>query len=90
MVPDRLVGDRFVGTALAREDRVQGLDGLVGAGQPGRLDELAEQLAAEQPVVLELLVAALEHRDVVGVATARARVQGMRADRSRDRAQSLV
>jgi hypothetical protein len=42
---------------------VQRLDGLVRAGQAGCLDELAEQLAAEQPVVLELLVATLEHRD---------------------------
>ena len=64
VVPYRLVGDRFVGAPLAGENRVQRFDGLVGADQAGGLDELAEQLAAEQPVVLELLVAAFEHRDV--------------------------
>ena len=51
--PYRLVGHRFVGAPLAGEHRVQRLDGFVRAGQAGRLDELAEQLAAEQPVALE-------------------------------------
>ena len=63
MVADRLVEDGPVGTSLAGENRVQGLDGLVGAHETRGLDELAEQLAAEQPVVLELLVAALEDGD---------------------------
>jgi hypothetical protein len=34
--------------------------GLVGAAQLGRRDELAEQLPAEQPVVLQVQVRALE------------------------------
>jgi hypothetical protein len=50
--PYRLVGHRFVGAPLAGEHRVR-LDGFVRAGQAGCLDELAEQLAAEQPVALE-------------------------------------
>jgi hypothetical protein len=71
VVPNRLVRDGFVGASLAGENRVQRLDGLVGANQAGGLDELAEQLAPEQPVVLQLLVAADERRDIqlpIGVA----------------------
>ena len=60
---DRLIEDGPVGTSLARENRVHGLDGLLGARETRDLDELTEQLATEQPVVLELLVAALEDRD---------------------------
>lgn len=61
---NRLVRDRFVGAALAGENRMQRLDGFIGANQAHGLDELAEQLAPEQPVILQLLVAALEHRDI--------------------------
>ena len=63
MVPYCLVGDRFVGAPLAGENRVHRFDGLVGADPAGHLDELAEQLSAEQAVVFELLVAAFEHHD---------------------------
>ena len=76
MVANRLVKDRFVGAALAGENRMQRLDGLVGANQARGLDELAEQLATEQPVVLQLLVAAFEHRDIrlpIGAARRRGR-----------------
>ena len=54
----------LVGAPLAGENRMQRLDGLVGANQAGGLDELAEQLAPEQPVVLQPLVAAYERRDI--------------------------
>ena len=63
MVPNRLIGDRVVGAPLAGEDGMQRLDGFVRADPASRLDELAEQLAAEHAVVLELLVAALEGGD---------------------------
>ena len=41
---------------------------LSGQQSARGLDELAEQLAAEHPVVLELLIAAFEHCDPVAVA----------------------
>jgi hypothetical protein len=59
--------DRVVGSAFSREHRMQRFDGLVGASQACRPDELPQQLAAEQPVVIQLLVSALEHHDVVRV-----------------------
>ena len=65
MVAGGSVSDRFVGTTLAGEHRVLGLDPLVRANRRGDLDELAEKLAAEHPVVFEPLIAALELGDAV-------------------------
>jgi hypothetical protein len=42
---------------------MHGFDGLVGAAERGRLDELGEELPAEQPVVGRLLVTAFETGD---------------------------
>jgi hypothetical protein len=47
----------------AREENMHGFDGLVGAAERGRLDELGEELPAEQPVVGQLLVTAFETGD---------------------------
>jgi hypothetical protein len=59
------VSNRFVGPALASEHRVLGLDGFVREGQAGDSEELAEDLPAENAVVIELLIAALELGHVV-------------------------
>ncbi|HXB85595.1 hypothetical protein [Mycobacterium sp.] len=64
MVARGLVVDRVVGSAFSREDRVQRFDGLVRARQACGADELPKELATEQPVVIQLLVNALEHQDV--------------------------
>jgi hypothetical protein len=56
--------DRVVGSAFPREYRMQRFDGLVRARQARGADELPEELAAEQPVVVQLLVNAFEDHDV--------------------------
>ncbi len=63
----RLVADRFVGPAFPREHRVLGFDGLIRAGQRCDPEKLAEKLATEHPVVLELLIPALEYACTVAV-----------------------
>jgi hypothetical protein len=57
--PDSLVADRFIGSALAGEDRVLGFDGFLRTGQRCDPEELAEQLTTEHPVVLQLLIPAV-------------------------------
>jgi hypothetical protein len=59
-VAGRPVANRFVGLAFAGEHGVLGLHGLVGTGQTGDLDELTKELPAEDAVVIELLISALE------------------------------
>jgi len=60
-----LVANGFVGPAFACEHRMLGFDGLVRKGQAGDSKELAEELPAENAVVIQLLIAALELGDVV-------------------------
>ncbi len=68
VLTSHLVSDRLVGTALPGEHRMQRLDGLLRARQLSCADELSEELATEEPVVLEALVRALENRDAgIGV-----------------------
>jgi hypothetical protein len=55
-----LVTHGLLGPSGAREEGVQGLDGLVGAAERRRPGELGEELAAEQPVIGQLLIAAFE------------------------------
>lgn len=55
-----LVSNRFVGPALASEHRVLGFDCLVRTSCRRDPKELAEQLSAEDAVVIQLLIAALE------------------------------
>jgi len=59
------VSNGFVGPALTSEHRVLGFDVLVRTGQAGDSEELAEDLPAENAVVIELLIAALELGHVV-------------------------
>jgi hypothetical protein len=56
--------DRVVGSAFPREHRMKRFDGLVRARQACGADELPQQLAAEQPVVTQLLISAFEDHDV--------------------------
>ncbi|WP_330257713.1 hypothetical protein [Nocardia sp. NBC_00565] len=54
------VSDELVGLALSGENYVYGLDGLVAAGQLRGANELREDLATEQSVVLQVLVGSFE------------------------------
>ena len=58
----RLKGDRLVRATLSGKHRVQRFDRLVRADQACCRDELTKELAAAHPVLLELLIAPLEHR----------------------------
>ena len=59
LVPDRhLVGDRAVGQSLLDEGAVQRLHGLAGTRVQGRGDELREDLATEQSVIIQVEVTA--------------------------------
>jgi hypothetical protein len=60
-----LVSNGFVGPALASEHRVLGFDVLVRTSCRRDSKELAEELPAEDAVVIQLLIAALELGDVV-------------------------
>jgi hypothetical protein len=70
---------------------MQGLDGLVGRRCQGDLNELGEELPAEHAVVFQPLIAALELGYVLfsgAPPTAPDEDQGIRADRTRDRARN--
>jgi hypothetical protein len=64
VVARHLVMDRVVGSAFPGEHRMQRFDGLVRARQACGADELPQELAAEQPVVIQLLVSAFEDQDI--------------------------
>ncbi len=74
MLAGDLVSDRFRGFALAREQRVQRLDAFRRTRGFGGAHELAEDLAAEQPVIFEVLIAALEYHRSGGFRWVRRRV----------------
>jgi hypothetical protein len=67
VLPHHLVLDRVVGPAFFREHRMQRFDRFVGTDHGRGTDELRQELAAKQPVVIQLLVSVLEHRDVLRV-----------------------
>lgn len=50
--------------AFTREHGVQRFDAFIRTAHARGLDELAEELSAEQPVVLQLLIGTLERRRV--------------------------
>jgi hypothetical protein len=60
MLAGGLVANGFVGPALASEHSVLGFDVLVRTNCRRDSEELAEQLPAEDAVVIQLLIAALE------------------------------
>ena len=66
MMASDLIAHRFVGPAFPCENRVERFDALVGAAYARRPDQLAKDLAAEQPVVLQLLIGALEYLAITG------------------------
>ncbi|WOX17204.1 hypothetical protein [Streptomyces sp. N50] len=61
MMARHLVPHRLLRPSRSRELHMKALDRLVGAGQLGGSDALGEQLTAEDAVVAEVLVGALEH-----------------------------
>jgi hypothetical protein len=57
----RVVVDRLIGSALPHENRVLGFHRLIRTGQRRDAEELPEDLAAEHPVIFQLLIPALEY-----------------------------
>ena len=82
----RVVADRLVGSALPHENRVLGFDRLIRTGQRRDAEELPEDLAAEHPVIFQLLIPALEYVRIAVPRQCRGDVETRPEDRSRDRA----
>jgi hypothetical protein len=74
-----LVPDRLVGAALPCKQRVHRFDAFARTCETSRLQELAQDLPAEQSVVVQFLVTSLEHRDrgVIGVGWVGAQIEAV-------------